>query len=308
MGNEIFYIRVSDGTQLEVQIDKAKIQTLGVIHIFHGMAEHFKRYNHLVKSLNEQGFDVIRHHHRGHGYDIAEEDRGHISSFKQVSEDAYEIIETLKGGYDDQLPYIILGHSMGSLIARTFANRHSRLIDGLILTGTPQLNPWLTRINLVFLKIITFIFGKKRCMQWLNNMIQKSFMKKIKNNSQPHSWLSSNAEEVQKYNEDPHSGFLVSNQLIYGMSAAMNQSVKIKNLKGIKSSLPILLINGKEDPVNKYGQGVRFLGKRLKRAGVEHVTVHMYKYRRHEILFEEGYENVWQHMLNWIDKRILRRR
>ena len=92
MSQSHFKITVEDGTMLEVKIDKAK-STIGIVHLFHGMAEHMDRYQELVEALNTQGYDV-RHNHRGHGK-IDENERGHFNSMNQIVDDAYEIIETL---------------------------------------------------------------------------------------------------------------------------------------------------------------------------------------------------------------------
>ena len=48
MGQSAYKITVEDGTTLEVKVDKANIATYGIIHIFHGMAEHMDRYETLL--------------------------------------------------------------------------------------------------------------------------------------------------------------------------------------------------------------------------------------------------------------------
>ena len=55
----------------------------------------------------------------------------------------------------------------------------------------------------------------------------------------------------------------------------------------MNEQLPILLISGKDDPFGDYGKGIRKLGKKFKRAGINHITVQLYANRRHEILFED---------------------
>ena len=79
-----FKITVSDGKMIDVKLDKAKQQTIGVIHLFHGMADHMDRYDRLVASLNQQGYDVLRHNHRGHGISIADNERGHFDSIERL--------------------------------------------------------------------------------------------------------------------------------------------------------------------------------------------------------------------------------
>ena len=43
MSKNEFKITVSDGTMLEVRLDKAKNETIGIVHLLHGMAEHMDR-------------------------------------------------------------------------------------------------------------------------------------------------------------------------------------------------------------------------------------------------------------------------
>ncbi|HLR19602.1 MAG TPA: alpha/beta hydrolase, partial [Staphylococcus sp.] len=101
MSQKEFKITVADGTMLEVKLDKAKKETIGVVHLLHGMAEHMARYDELVESFNQQGYDVLRHNHRGHGIDINEKERGHITDISQVADDTYEIAQTMCMHYTD---------------------------------------------------------------------------------------------------------------------------------------------------------------------------------------------------------------
>ena len=75
----------------------------------------------------------------------------------------------------------------------------------------------------------------------------------------------------------------------------------------MNEQLPILLISGKDDPFGDYGKGIRKLGKKFKRAGINHITVQLYANRRHEILFEDEKEMIWSHMFEWIQKQVLKK-
>ena len=154
--------------------------TIGIVHLFHGMAEHMDRYQELVEALNTQGYDVVRHNHRGHGKEIDENERGHFNSMNQIVDDAYEIIETL---YLEELnvPYIIIGHSMGSIIARLFVEKYPDIAQGLILTGTGMFSKWKGVPIRIAMKIVTFIFGKRRRLKWVNQLLNKTFNKKSLN-------------------------------------------------------------------------------------------------------------------------------
>ncbi|RIL73227.1 alpha/beta fold hydrolase [Staphylococcus devriesei] len=305
MSQNSYKITVEDGTMIEVKIDKAKIATFGVVHIFHGMAEHMERYEALVQSLTQQGYDVIRHNHRGHGRDIDENERGHYDDMNTIAQDAYEIAQTLHDANKD-VPYIVLGHSMGSIIARLFVEKYPDIAQGLILTGTGQYHRWKGIPAMVGLKVITLFAGKRSRLKWVNQLVYKSFNKKIKQPETSSDWLSSKRDEVEKYVKDEYSGFLVSNQLIYQTVKYMTKTASLKQLKKMNPLLPILLISGKDDPFGDYGKGIKNLGKKFKQAGIKHITVQLYANRRHEILFEEDEQMIWNHMFDWIQKQVLK--
>ncbi|TGR36021.1 alpha/beta hydrolase, partial [bacterium M00.F.Ca.ET.199.01.1.1] len=102
------------------------------------------------------------------------------------------------------------------------------------------------------------------------------------NSKSKNDWLSSDEQEVEKFEKDPYTGFLVSNQLIFETVKYMLQTSKLKNIKKMKSGLPILLISGKDDAIGNYGKGIRHLGKLYKKGNIQHITVHLYKNQRHE--------------------------
>lgn len=299
-----FKVTVEDGTNIEVKLDKANQTRIGIVHIFHGMAEHMGRYDTFVESLNQQGYDVIRHNHRGHGKDIDEQTRGHYDSIQLVAADAYEIAQTLYPNREG-LPYIVLGHSMGSIIARKYVEMYPEIPQGLILTGTGLFPKVKGNVLARLMKVITLIFGKCKRFRWINRLTFKPFNRRIQNVRTENDWLSTQREEVDKYCSDPYCGFLVSNQVIYETLNEMMKTSTPKEIKKMDANLPVLLISGKEDPFGDYGKGIRRLGVAMKKNGVKHIKVQLYRNKRHEILFEEDYQQTWNNMYDWIKKNIL---
>ncbi|POY94519.1 alpha/beta hydrolase [Staphylococcus pseudintermedius] len=304
--SEAMKIAVTDGTMIEAKVDRTDYEAVGIVHIFHGMAEHMDRYVTLVDKLNQQGYHVIRHNHRGHGCDV-DGIRGHFDSITQVVQDAFEIQSTLKAQFNPHLPLILIGHSMGSIIARQFVQTYPQAAQGLILSGTGYFPTWYYITNLPLLKIITLVCGKKRRMNWLNQMTTGRFNKNFKPTRTTSDWLSSDKSEVDHFIQDPHTGFLVSNQLIFSVLQTMMRTSRVKNIAGMNLELPILLISGKDDPFGANGKGIRRFGKILKRGGIHHITVQLYKNKRHEVLFEKDKETVWRHMLDWMSRQIIKK-
>ena len=64
--------------------ESSKTLSLGVVQISHGMAEHIGRYEHFINYLNEEGFHVIIHNHRGHGDRLVDGRMGFFSSVISV--------------------------------------------------------------------------------------------------------------------------------------------------------------------------------------------------------------------------------
>lgn len=63
MAEKQFKLTVQDNTNIEVKVNFTDVDSKGIIHIFHGMAEHMERYDKLAHALSKHGFDVIRHNH-----------------------------------------------------------------------------------------------------------------------------------------------------------------------------------------------------------------------------------------------------
>ena len=85
-----------------------------------------------------------------------------------------------------------------------------------------------------------------------------------------------------------------------------DENSRTTTIKKNRQNLPILFISGKDDPFGEYGKGIKHLARLYKRAGIKHITVQLYKHKRHEILFEEDYLKTWQHMFEWMEKQILK--
>ncbi|MCS4486332.1 alpha/beta fold hydrolase [Staphylococcus americanisciuri] len=301
---EAMKMTMTDGTRLETKVNHANREAIGIVHIFHGMAEHMDRYEPLVDKLNDYGYHVIRHNHRGHGKDINSM-RGHFDAIDQVVTDAYEILSTLRKDFSHDLPCIIIGHSMGSIIARQFAQTYPKALQGLILSGTGYFPKWQGYPSVAALKVITLLFGRKKCLDWVNHLVTGRFNKQFKPQRTPSDWISSNRIEVDKYIKDTYSGFNVSNQLVYSVTHSMMKTGELKNIRRMNPHVPVLLLSGKDDPFGENGKGIHRLARQMKKAGIKHVTVQTYPHKRHEVLFDKDYERVWKDMLGWMRRQMI---
>lgn len=300
MAEKQFKLTVQDNTNIEVKVNFTDVESKGIVHIFHGMAEHMERYDKLASAISAYGFDVIRHNHRGHGISIDESTRGHYDDMKQVISDAIEVAQTVRGNVDK--PYIIIGHSMGSIIARFFVETYPKYVDGLVLSGTGMYPLWKGLPTVKTLKIITKIYGADKRVEWVNKLVSSTFNKKIRPLRTKSDWISSNPVEVDKFVKDPYSGFNVSNQLLYETAYYMLHTSQLKHMKVLKKSMPILFVSGYNDPLGDYGKGILKLANIYRKAGLKNVKVNLYHNKRHEILFEKDYENIWEDLFKWLNQ------
>ena len=92
-----------------------------VLQISHGMCEYFLRYEGFAEYLAEQGILTVGHDHLGHGHTVASpDDLGYFADrdgWNCAVEDVHNVTKYIREQYPD-LPVVLMGHSMGSFIAR----------------------------------------------------------------------------------------------------------------------------------------------------------------------------------------------
>ena len=127
---EHFRFLSSDGkTQLHacLWIPDEKIKFRAVLQIAHGVAEHIERYDDFARYLNEQGIVVAGHDHLGHGQSLPEGGTpvyfGEKDGWKHAVDDIHGLHLILSKRYK-RLPQLIMGHSMGSFLTRSYLIRY----------------------------------------------------------------------------------------------------------------------------------------------------------------------------------------
>jgi alpha-beta hydrolase superfamily lysophospholipase len=109
----------------------------------HGYGEHIRRYDHVAAALHDHGALVVGLDHVGHGESAGE--RVLIEDFEEVVDDLHRIVEAHRR---DGLPTVLIGHSMGGMIAARYAQRHGDVLDALVLSG-PVIGRWEAAEQLV---------------------------------------------------------------------------------------------------------------------------------------------------------------
>jgi alpha-beta hydrolase superfamily lysophospholipase len=100
--------------------------------IAHGYGEHIGRYGHVAEAFAARGASVYGLDHAGHGRSDGE--RALITDFDPVADDLHRLVERARHEHPD-LPLVLVGHSMGGLVATRCAQRHGEGLDGLVLSA-----------------------------------------------------------------------------------------------------------------------------------------------------------------------------
>lgn len=277
----------------------------GIIQISYGISEYIERYEEFAKYFNELGYIVVGNDSIGHGKSVSVEKGpmyfGNDNSYEYVVKDAYKLYVLMKEKYSD-VPYYMLGFSLGSFIMRCLVIQKQLDIDGLILVGSG------------FNSSIEIKLGKFMCNKELknhkdnevtdkiNDLAINAHNRKFKNTRTNMDWLCSNEEAIDEYLEDENSKkdytIGIFRELLNSMSFACNK----KNISLMYKKTPILLLSGSDDAVGAFGKGVKKTYDMFKNSGIESVDMKLYPNLRHDLFHEKCNMEIFDDIYNWINK------
>lgn len=100
--------------------------------LVHGYGEHIGRYGHVADALVRAGAVVYGLDHRGHGESDGE--RVLVDDFEELVSDVHLLDDVVRHEHPE-LPVVMIGHSMGGLIAARYAQRYGDSLTALVLSG-----------------------------------------------------------------------------------------------------------------------------------------------------------------------------
>lgn len=277
----------------------------GILQISHGMIECIDRYDRFARYMAEHGFVVIGNDHLGHGETAAEKNYGYFAAKDgscYVVRDLYRVSRYVQKKYP-RVPLFLLGHSMGSFMARRYAMNYGDKLDGLILMGTGGKPDWLLRVGRLLVRIFIAFKGERAGSWLMEKLCFAMYNSHFRPARTPSDWLSRDKKEVDKYRSHPHCQFFFTLNGYRTLFEVISYIQKRKNIRKLPHDLPILFLSGTQDPVGNYGKSVRAAAAEYNRAGVKDVTCHLYRGARHELLNELEYKKTQKDILNWLIKR-----
>lgn len=285
--------------QSAAPIDYGSIR--GVVQISHGMAEYSNRYAGFALELCKNGYAVFINDHVGHGSSVTDKDMlGYFGENGEETfvEDMKSLTDIIKSEYND-LPLYLLGHGMGSLIARKYTAKYGYLLDGVIYTGTSGENPALG-IGIQLANTLIKQNGPYYRSELLDTIAFGTYNRKTEKRTDC-DWVSRDTKEVDKFIADELCGYKYT---VSGMKALFLTLKAVSTRRWYNSvplSMPILLSSGSMDPIGDYSKGVTEVYKTLKKTGHKYVTMKLYDGARHEILNEINRKEVFGDIIEWLN-------
>lgn len=281
-------------------------ETKAVLHILHGMAEHGGRYDDFARFLVSKGLAVVIQDHRGHGKSIENGLKGFFADaggWQRVADDAFELSSAIANEFED-VPLFLMGHSMGSFLARTVMVQHPDLYDGVVIMGTGAGQGLVGAAGRVIARREIRKNGPRKPTIVMNNLSFGGYNKRFEPGRTGFEWLSRDPAQVDKYVADPLCGFVCTAEFYLDLLDGIAYANSARNASTLPKDLPLLIISGSMDPVGNFSKGVRKVYAMYQRAGLTDVTLALVEGARHEVLNETDRAQTYQRIYQWIRSRI----
>jgi alpha-beta hydrolase superfamily lysophospholipase len=267
----------SDGDNLAVQDWPlpAGLRLRGVVVLVHGLGEHAWRYDPIARRLNAWGFSVRGYDHYGHGESGGV--RGALPSQWRLVDDLADLVESTRMRMDEGTPLVVMGHSMGGLVAGAFVARGGPPVDGLVLSS-PAFGTRMSRLQKAMLKLIPRIAPNLTVGNGLNP-----------------DFISHDPAVVAAYRADERVHDRISGRLALFIAEAGPWVLQ----RASHWKVPTLLMYAGADQLVDPAGSRRF----AREAPKSLVTVRCFDEMFHEIFNEVEAEPVFDTLARWLDER-----
>lgn len=277
----------------------------GVVQIVHGVAEHIGRYDPTARFLACHGYLVCGEDHLGHGLTAGGKFGyfGPKNGWTLVSHDVRRLRE-LEAERHPGLPYMLLGHSMGSFLARTYLIRWPGTVSAAVLSGTGQESAAAVASGRALAGALCRIKGPDYVSKLVNELSLGAYNKAFQPNRTSSDWISRDEAAVDAYLADPLCTFIPTVGMFRDMMEGLQFIADRKNLAKMNKNTPIYFLSGDQDPVGSMGRGVRKVEDMFRSAGCRDVTVKLYPGGRHEMFNEINRQEVLDNLLVWLESKL----
>lgn len=268
----------TDGKKLFYQTWK-KAEPKGIVIICHGVGEHSDRYTNFLDSVQDTELSVYGLDHRGHGR--SEGKKGHIMSFDEYIDD-FNLLVKIARDENNSLPLIIMGHSMGGVIAFKYVLKYGQNFAGLILSSAGL----KTKVEVPPFKAKAALF------------LSKTFPSLTMSSGLDSGMLSHDQNVIEAYLKDPLVHDQVSSRWYTEFVSAGQECLK----RATELALPLLIIHGQADGIVDCRGSEEVMEKAGSRDKELYIFEHLYHETMNEIAADR--EKVLTIVKTWIVNHI----
>ncbi len=305
MKKDFYYLSRDGKTQIHAVEWMPEDEPKGILQICHGMVEYIERYHEFAEYLCRHGYYVTGHDHLGHGKSVKDEtEYGYFpkkNGNRCVIGDIHQLRMITSKKYPG-VPYLMLGHSMGSFLLRQYLTEHGEGLAGVVIMGTGYQPMAVLEAGQLLCRVTALFKGWKYRSKFVDNLSFGSFNKRFEPGETGREWVTSDTELCRRYVEDPMCMFRFTVGGYYQMFEGMKALSRAGSMAQIPRDLPVLFTAGADDPVGAFGKSVKKVYKKYKSAGMKKVAIKLYAGGRHEILNETIRNQVYEDLFVWCER------
>jgi alpha-beta hydrolase superfamily lysophospholipase len=264
-----------DGLRLATRSWLPRCDRLATVVLVHGFAEHVGRHDRLATALARCGYAVLGYDQRGHGYSPGE--RANVPRLEVLFDDLAAFAREARAS-DPGVPLVVLGHSLGGLVALRSVQ------EGLVAPDLMVLSSPLLRMSAT----------PPRSIVRLLTALARPFPR-LPTLSVDHRLISSDPQEAEAYRLDP--------AIYHGPAKAriateMARHGELALAHASRVAAPTLLLHGKGDRLVDPGP-TGHLARELPNA-----SLRLYDGGAHELFHDTQAPRVTADVLAWLQARL----
>jgi alpha-beta hydrolase superfamily lysophospholipase len=268
------------------------------------MIEHIERYEAFALYLNSLNILVTGNDHLGHGGSISsKDDYGYFADENgndALLKDMHHLAKITRGQYPD-IPYFLLGHSMGSFYARQYVCIYGDELDGAVIMGTGFQALPIIRFGKTLCRCLAAVKGWHYRSRLVEAAAFGSYNQRFQPARTTRDWLTKDTAIVDAYLADERCTFLFTLNAYYNMFCGLERLHDKRFLAQAPQSLPLFFVSGTDDPVGEYTKGVLRAVDSCRMVGMKKIELKLYPGDRHELLNETDKQEVYQDIVRWME-------
>lgn len=306
MPDREFFYESADGVTLIRAMAWEPERPRAVLQIAHGICGSIAGYAHFASYMASHGFAVTGNDHLGHGKSVRSADDLGFFAEEHGWDCAVRDMRRLRSMTETRfpnLPYFMLGHSMGSFLLRSYMIKYPEDLSGALICGTGHQPAAMVSAGAAFLERYIQRRGARFRSRSLLNLSLGAMNRHIVPARTQYDWISRDAQYIDRY-AARGMAFTPTLGMLRDMVRGLQFIESSDNVRQMRAALPVVFMSGDMDPVGEDGRGVRRAAISFIAGGMQDVSLRLYPGARHEILNEINRYEVYGDIVKWLRSKM----